>query len=133
MTTEQRFDALEKRVTRLERATHRKGIKGVNRSESFIKACKSLTKEQQGVSSSLISLEENQELTPKDLFCIAKHMQIYIKVLHHEEEGWQPFDCCHTCRQLGEECKHPGEFWDTMRRLTGNTGVNISALYNFKL
>jgi len=73
------------------------------------------------------------ELTEKDLHCIAQHMQEYVKKVMHRESK---FPCaCTNCTFISDCGKTPvlRYNWDTFLKLSKITGVKISPRKGFKV
>jgi len=117
-TPEERAAELEKKVAELEKAVQPK--------EMAQKVAQELA---EGIESAfqfnnvMDKQPTVEELTPKDLECIARYIQAYARIVFHEEEN-VPLPC--------EKCPHATEnncqVWTVFRRLGKVTGIKLSPL-----
>ena len=75
-------------------------------------------------------IEENkpaitkEDLTDKEIFCIARHMQRYVEVLIHENPEFP--DPCNYCPRGSECAKRNFMFaWDVIGKLRDITGAEM--------
>lgn len=71
-----------------------------------------------------------EELSEKDLYCIAKHIQEFVRTVFHKEKD--PEVACYDCRFNKECAKNECTHYDSFGRLSDITGVKISPLKGFK-
>jgi hypothetical protein len=77
-----------------------------------------------------IKAKELEGLTEKDLYCIARHIQEYVKTVMHGEDDF-PNACVNCPHRYDTPVIHC--HWDAFGKLSDLTGVNVYPAKGFKV